>query len=162
MCYQALCPVRCRGGGVDTSSSHLRAETCKVVGRPQGVLGPQWSWDSCELPCSGVGAFEVLSALRRQNRHWPDVSSARRSPWGRWLCQFLQLAPAIASSYLWVFVLFVSCKPAVPLHIWGRSEAYCWQGRRGGGGWFPFGKEGCSLGTLGFAALSTADELQLL
>lgn len=51
--------------------------------------------------------------------------------------------------------------PAVPLHSWGRSEASCWQGRRGGG-WFPFGEEGCSSGALGFAVLGTADELQLL
>lgn len=65
-----------------------------------------------------------------------------------------QLAPSVVFWYLWVFILFVSCKPAVPLHSWSRSEAACWQGRRGG-------EEECSLGALGFAALGTADELEL-
>lgn len=47
-----------------------------------------------------------------------------------WLGQFLQLAASIASWYFCVLVLFVSWKPGVPLHSWGRAEASCWQGRR--------------------------------
>lgn len=58
-----------------------------------------------------------------------------------WLGQFLQLAASIASWYFCVLVLFVSWKPAVSLHSWGRAEASCWQGRRGRG-WFPFGEKG--------------------
>lgn len=79
-----------------------------------------------------------------------------------WLGQFLQLAVSIASWYFWVLALFVSSKPGVPLHSWGRAEASCWQGEEEEGGSLLGGNDGCSMGALGFAVLGTGDELQIL
>lgn len=59
VCYQVLWILRCGAGGGNKASSDLRIEICRLIVQSYGEPAPQWSWDSCELPCSGIGgAFE--------------------------------------------------------------------------------------------------------